>query len=571
MCSSEPPIGAYTHHVTMMHEQFRNRCRQLAMGLVLVLLAAAPTEPQNVPAYRQADHVAVIVIEGVIDSMTVQSVRRRMHEAIDNGADAIVLRINTPGGELLSTLELCRMLKVEAPANTTAWIDPHAFSAGTIIALACRNIVIAPGGMFGDSAPISPLGPIPQAERAKLESPILTEVIDSARLNHRDERLVQAFVSVGIELWLLQHSETGQRICVDAPEYEAIFGAPPPQTIPSITPGETLNGNDSEPMTPFFDELLAGSLNEPGEDLASMLQRPSSRLRLGPDDRDEWFLVRQIISNDRLLALTPSEGVAYGLIDGGVSSEDELRAFLGARTVTTSRRSWSEQLTSFLVSWPVRLVLIVIFLVCTFIEMAAPGTGLFGAGAAAALLVLLVAPWLVGLAQWWDIMLVLVGLALIAAELLIFPGTIIVGAVGACCLLAGLIGTFVSGDMTSTEAWDDIFRGMLIVFTAIIASVIIIGVLASRFQGSRFANRFVLRSNVGSLHGDGAISGPPTNGVALPLGTRGVAITDLRPAGRVQCGDTILDAVSSGHWIERNSAITIVGIGMTIQVEKIEA
>ena len=113
------------------------------MALSVLLLAAAPIGTQNVPAYRQADQVAVIVIEGPIDSMTVQSVRRRLQDAMDGGADAIVLRINTPGGELLSTLELCRMLKVDAPANTTAWIDPHAFSAGTIIALACRNIVIA--------------------------------------------------------------------------------------------------------------------------------------------------------------------------------------------------------------------------------------------------------------------------------------------------------------------------------------------------------------------------------------------------------------------------------------------
>ncbi|MDG2292351.1 MAG: hypothetical protein P8L37_06805 [Phycisphaerales bacterium] len=548
------------------------RCQRLAMGLVVLLLAAAPIGTQNVPAYRQANQVAVIVIEGAIDSMTVQSVRRRLQNAVDGGADAIVLRINTPGGELLSTLELCRMLKVDAPANTTAWIDPYAFSAGTIIALACRNIVIAPGGMFGDSAPVSPLGPIPQAERAKLESPILTEVIDSARRHHRDERIVQAFVSVGVELWLLQHADTGERICVDASEYEAIFGTPPPQTIPSITPPESFGSENEQTMSPFFDELLSAgsSSSEAGEDLASMLQRPSSRPRLGPDDSDQWILLRQIISNDRLLALTPPEGASYGLIDGIVSNDDELRAFLGARSITTSRRSWSEHVTSFLVSWPVRLVLIVIFLVCTFIEMAAPGTGLFGAGSAAALLVLLAAPWLAGFAQWWDIMLVLVGLALIAIELLLTPGVIVAGAIGACCLLAGLIGTFVSGDMSSTEAWDSMFRGMLIVFTAIIASVVISSVLIKRFQGTRFASRFVLRSDVGSLHGDGASSGPPSTTDQLAIGTEGIAVTDLRPAGRVQCGDVIHDAVSSGHWIAQGAAIRVIGGGMALEVEEIE-
>ena len=61
----------------------------------------------------------------------------------------------------------------DAPANTVAWINPKAYSAGTIIALACREIVVSPNSAFGDAAPISPFGPIPITERAKIESPLL--------------------------------------------------------------------------------------------------------------------------------------------------------------------------------------------------------------------------------------------------------------------------------------------------------------------------------------------------------------------------------------------------------------
>ena len=553
-----------------LHDTLRRLLKLPVLAGLLCCSIAADTPPTAtpVPAHRQADHVEILTINGPIDSMTVQSIRRRLDEAMAAGADAIVLRINTPGGELMSTLELCRMLKADAPANTTAWIDPHAFSAGTIIALACRNIVITPAGMFGDSAPVSPLGPIPQTERAKLESPILTEVIDSARRHRRDEQLVQGFVSLGIELWLLQEKDTGQRICVDASEYEAIFGTPPPETIPSITPGTDGEAEAPSPLSPFFEQMMSGGA--PESDLGSMLQRPSSRPRLGPDDAEDWTLVKQVVSNDRLLALTPQEGSAYGLVDGTVRTEADLQAFLGARTMNTRHRNWSEHLTAFMVSWPVRLVLIVLFLVCTFIEMAAPGTGLFGFGAAVALVALLGAPWLAGMAQWWDILLVLLGLALVAIELLLMPGTIIVGAIGACAVLIGLIGTFVTGEMTSTEVWDGIFRGMLIVFTGLIASIIIASVLAHRFQRSGIASRFVLRSNVASMYGDGAPSGPVTDTVAPDVGVEGVAVTDLRPAGRVQCGDTIHDAVSSGQWIRRGAAIRIVHSGMTIEVEEID-
>ena len=564
------PRGIYTHSVTSSRTSPIGLLRLLMLaGLICCSMAAdSPTAQVAVPAHRQADDVVILTIDGAIDSMTVQSIRRRLTEAMDEGADAIVLRINTPGGELMSTLELCRMLKADAPPNTTAWIDPHAFSAGTIIALACRNIIIAPAGMFGDSAPVSPLGPIPQTERAKLESPILTEVIDSARRHQRDERVVQAFVSLGIELWLLQERDTGRRICVDASEYEAIFGEPPPDTIPSITPGLDAELGEAEPLSPFFEQLLGAAGSD--SDLGSMLQRPSSRPRLGPDSADDWILIKQVISNDRLLALTPPEGRDYGLIDGMASTEADVKAFLGAQTIRAKNRNWSEHLTAFMVSWPVRLVLIVLFLVCTFIEMAAPGTGLFAIGAAVSLVVLLGAPWLAGLAQWWDIMLVLLGLVLIGIELIVVPGTIAIGVAGACCVLIGLIGTFVTGDMTSTEAWDGIFRGILIVFTGLIASVVITAVLVQRLQKTRLASRFVLRSNVASVYGDGARSGPHETPVTLAVGTTGVAITDLRPAGRVQCGDTIHDAVSSGQWIERGASIRIVQSGMTVEVEEIE-
>ncbi|MBM44091.1 MAG: hypothetical protein CMJ36_03635 [Phycisphaerae bacterium] len=561
--------ATYTRSMNTTRSRTRGLARMLTLlaGMLLLVARTARDEAPVVPAHRQASHATIITINGPIDSMTVQSVRRRLADAVDEGSDAIVIRLNTPGGELMSTLELCRMLKEDAPANTTAWISPHAFSAGTIIALACRSVVIQPGGMFGDSAPVSPLGPIPQAERAKLESPILTEVIDSARRNHRDERLVQAFVSVGVELWLLRNTATGERICVDAGEYEAIFGEAPPSTIPSITPSTQLEGAGEDVLTPFFEQFSAPTAGAAPSDLSSMMQRPSSRPRLGSDDADEWELVEQIVSNDRLLALTPGQGRDYGLVDGFVGDEAEMKRFLGATIITTRDRSWSEALTSFLVSWPVRLVLIVIFIVGTFIEMAAPGTGVFGAGAAVALLILIGAPWLAGMAQWWDILLVFFGLLLIAVELFLVPGTLLVGAAGAVCMLIGLVGTFVSGDMTSTEALDGIFRGMLVVFTGVVTGVVITASIARRFESSRFAQRFVLGSTVGSMRG---ASGASEAGATLAVGTEGVAVTDLRPAGRIKCGDSVVDAVSSGRWIESGARVRVVRSDMILEVEVIE-
>ena len=190
-----------------------------------------------------------------------RSLERRVQEALDDGADAVVLDLNTPGGGLEATLDICHLIKTDAPANTVAWINPQAYSAGTIIALACREIVVGRNASFGDAAPISPWGPIPITERAKLESPILAEVIDSARRHHYDENLVQSFVSVGVELWLIEHVDTGERIFVDREEYRAVFGADPAQQLTRLAPPAA---PAPSPVRPWFSTLIPPD-ESPGE------------------------------------------------------------------------------------------------------------------------------------------------------------------------------------------------------------------------------------------------------------------------------------------------------------------
>jgi membrane-bound serine protease (ClpP class) len=111
-----------------------------------VAATAAPEQApiRAVPASRQANTVAVLPVHGEIDRITLRSLERRLREASQLGAGAVVLDIDTPGGEMLATLDICHLIRTRAPANTVAWINPKAFSAGTIIALACRETVVHP-------------------------------------------------------------------------------------------------------------------------------------------------------------------------------------------------------------------------------------------------------------------------------------------------------------------------------------------------------------------------------------------------------------------------------------------
>ncbi len=579
-----------------MHAARHRRRRFIQRGLpaaaVLLLLAgpAARSDVQPaasrtaVPAYRQANTVAVLTVHGEIDRVTLRSLERRVKEAVDDGAEAIVLDLDTPGGQLDATLDICHLIRTGAPANTVAWIHPKAYSAGTIIALACREIVTSPESSFGDAAPVSPFGPLPATERAKVESPILAEVIHSARRNHYDEKLVQAFVSLGVELWLIEHKDTGERVFVDREEYRLVFDAEPPDEIMPVAPPPSAAA--PPPVRPWFETLLPMETTgvstplDPAEirkQIELEQDLPSSRRRLSLADRGQWTPVRQVVSNDRLLVVKPQQAAAYGLSSALIADDEGLKAFFGAQTLRRYDRAWSEALVRFLTHPVVMGVLIVIFLVGLFVELASPGFGVFGAASGVALLILVGAPWLAGMAQWWEILLILIGLFLVAVELFIVPGFGFAGIAGAACLLVGLVGAFVAHDLRTPAGQSDLLTGIAATFTAFFAAGVAFWLIFRQLESIPLLSRFVLTAEIverrggpeagatGLLGAIGAAEGP------LAAGDVGVAETDLRPAGRATFGGRPVDVKSVGAYIERGTRVRVVSVGrLAIEVEEAE-
>ncbi|TVQ64126.1 MAG: hypothetical protein EA379_02705, partial [Phycisphaerales bacterium] len=196
-------------------------------------------QSRSIPAARQADHVAVITINGPIDHITVYSIQRRLRAAEAMGVDAVVFELNTPGGAVGATLEICNIIKNSPISNTVAWINTDAYSAGTFIALACREIVTAQYATMGDAAPVMGIPGVgmmsmPETERQKQLAPLMSEIVDSARRRGYDEMLVQGFITLGVELWLVENSETGERVFITEPEFRMLFEGDPPRTAPRM-------------------------------------------------------------------------------------------------------------------------------------------------------------------------------------------------------------------------------------------------------------------------------------------------------------------------------------------------
>jgi len=541
-----------------------------------------------VPGYRQADRIAVLTVEGVIDEITLVSLERRIADAKEGGYGAVVIDLDTPGGLVGAALDISHLLKNDAPVNTVAWVNPEALSAGTLISLACREIVVHPDAIWGDCAPIwgAPLGVLiemPPAERAKIESRLRAEVVDAARRHHYDENLVQAFISVGIELWMLENADTGERIFVDDAEYERVFGEEPPQQKASAVPPAS---GQRRTIVPWLSDLVAPAElyeQEPmsDEEIEETIQRaqtrPPARDPLTADDADEWRLLGQVVASDELLTLKAAESIDYGLAQAIIRNDEELKAYFGAEDLVRWNMSWSEHLVRFLVSTPVRGVLIVIFILGLFLEMAAPGMGIFGALAGTALLILIGAPFIAGMAQWWEIVLILIGIGLIAAEIFVIPGFGVAGISGVLCLLVGVVGTFVSGDVTTVRGQDQLYTGVIATVVSILAAAVGVWILSRYVYEFPLFKRLILTATTEAASGGEESApilramGPAQAESPVAVGDVGVAQTDLRPSGRARFDGRSVDVVTVGGYIMAGAAVRVTSVGrFRIEVEEAE-
>lgn len=111
-----------------------------------------------------------VTIEGQITSAHLYIVRRAIKEAIQTQTDVLVLKLNTPGGSLETTLDIIRMLE-KYEGQLIAYVDPEAISAGAYITMTADKIYFTPKGIIGAAAVIQSDGKsLDPTLRKKLES-----------------------------------------------------------------------------------------------------------------------------------------------------------------------------------------------------------------------------------------------------------------------------------------------------------------------------------------------------------------------------------------------------------------
>jgi len=123
-------------------------------------------------AVSAAPKVIAVDIDGVIHPITVAILTHALDQAATQGAEAVLLRLNTPGGLLEATRQMNEKI-VASRVPVIAYVTPsggRAASAGFFILQAADIAAMAPGTNTGASSPVALGGQMDETMRHKVEN-----------------------------------------------------------------------------------------------------------------------------------------------------------------------------------------------------------------------------------------------------------------------------------------------------------------------------------------------------------------------------------------------------------------
>ncbi len=235
------------------------------MAIPLVLLALFL--PALAHAQSAGAHVDVLTVNGAIDTWIEGYVNRGISAAEQDGAEAVVIVLNTPGGSLNAMLNITtRMLNARVPV--VVYVYPPgggAASAGTFITMAAHLAAMAPGTTIGAAHPVSGSGEnIASDERDKVVNYSVAVIQNIARERGRNaewaakavRNSIAATAQEALELKVIDLIATDQNDLLNKLDGRKIKTAAGERTLQTLRAGTT-------PIELNFAELFFHTLVDP--------------------------------------------------------------------------------------------------------------------------------------------------------------------------------------------------------------------------------------------------------------------------------------------------------------------
>lgn len=445
-------------------------------------------------------------LNGFIDSQMAQvAIRAIQKRTREQGAvNLVILSIDSPGGDTDACLELARFI---------AGFDPDQVRTAAWVGDEARGpaalIALACDHLL--ARPDSVLGGVwkPGMEPEELER-WMPELERIAALKRRDPALLTAMLAPDLEVNRYRNRTTGQVRWMTPAEKEATAGSADWQVLGAAVAGDGLTAAAAEQDGIL--RALAGTAAE--VDVYYQLETPATVLT--PTKTDAFLL-----SFARKLA---SPGISVFLM------------FFGFSLIMT--------------------------------ELSQPGLGLPGFLGTVCLALYFWSHYLGGSAEWFEILLFLVGLAFILIEMFVLPGFGFFGIAGILMVVVSIVlaaQTFVIPH-TSEELAQLPFSLLMVVGAGS-------GMVGAAFAIRRFLpetpyfNRLMLKPPVPDFRAEELLA----SGRLPAIGARGTAVTRLIPAGKARIGGRVWDVLTEGIAVDPQQEVEVIAAtGNRIVVQPVE-
>lgn len=274
---------------------------------------------------------------------------------------------------------------------------------------------------------------------------------------------------------------------------------------------------------------------------------------------DPSIYIEGIIDTGKVLTFTADEAIKHGYCEGKAETVDDLLKQAGVKEykVAEFRPSLLDKLIGLLTNPIVSGLLIMAIVGGIYFELQSPGIG-FPLGLAILAAVLYFAPhYLEGLAEHWELLLFIIGVVLVLVEIFAIPGFGVTGIAGIILIVAGLTLAMIDNDLfkgSSTFSWITIIRPFGIVVASVFLGLVGGIALSKKLLTSSMFPNLALSSELTEKAGFVGVDVQ----MKSKVGMVGVAITVLRPSGKVQIDNEWFDAMSEYGFIEKGEKVKVI-------------
>jgi membrane-bound serine protease (ClpP class) len=447
-------------------------------------------------AQVSARKIYVVPVSGTVDPGMAAFIKRALGVPTDDPDPYFVFEMDTFGGRVDSALQIVDTLLSAPEGKTVAYVKNKAISAGALIALACSRLVMRNNTTIGDCAPITYSSEGPKVLGEKFQSPLRAKFRALAKRNGYPETLAESMVTAEMVVYAVEME--GKTLYMDSQAFEDLSQEEKERILSKKTivgKGELLTMDDTEALELGFS-------------------------RMSVDNMDE-MLRRMEIENYKLIRI------------------EEI---------------WSETLVRYI--GVITPILLLIGLAALYMEISAPGFGAPGIIGITCLALVFLNQYLVGLADYTELLLLILGIILLGFELFVIPGFGIAGIAGLLFIAAGALlalQDFVIPDPSLPWQGEILLKNILHVlgafFMAIIVALFVLRYIMPKLSvvvEGPYLNTTLKDSHADSIEAEKA-----------KVGDIGVTMTFLRPSGKVKIKDEVFDGITQGEFMEKGTPVKI--------------